>query len=114
MVAEVAGGGEVGRLAVLVAAVARDGRGRGESGIEPRPILGVQREAEHLQIVVTVLALAESRADDGRRNSLMLQHPARRHVGERDAVLAPYFGRGGENALEAPPAAGNVDEALVF
>ncbi len=58
MVAEVAGGGQIGRFAVLVAAVARDRGRRGEGGREPLPVLGVEREGEDAGVVGAVLALA--------------------------------------------------------
>ena len=112
--AEVAGRGEIGRLAVLVAAIARDRCRCSKGSVEARVVRAVEREAEDLQIVVAVLALAKPRTDDRGRHRLVLQHPTRRDVGDRNPVLAADLRRGGQNALERLPTAGYVDEALVF
>ena len=51
------------------------------------PIVVVQREREDRQIVIRMVSLAEPRADDHRRDGRMIERPARRDVGDRDAVL---------------------------
>ena len=93
MVAEIAGCGEIRRPAVFVAAIAGDRRRRGEGLVEPRAVLGVEREAESREVVGAVLALAEPRADDGRGDRLVLEHPARRDIGDRDAMLSRDLAR---------------------
>ena len=80
MMAEVAGGGEVGRLAVLVAAIAGDGLGAGEAAFQQCFVLVVERDFEHLEIVGAVLALAEARPDDAGGDGRMIEHPTGRDV----------------------------------
>ncbi len=114
MMAEVAGGGEIGRPAILVAAVAGDRRHRRESLGEARAILRVERKAEDFEVVGTMLALAQAGADDRRRDGVVFEHPAGRDVGDRDAVPVGDLPGRAEQALEGRPAAGDVDEALVL
>ena len=61
-----------------------------------------------------MVSLAEPRADDHRRDGRMIERPARRHIGDRDAVLLRDRVERAEDRLECAPAAGGVDEALVF
>ena len=82
--AEVAGGGEVGRAAVLVAAVAGD-------RIEFRLRLGqllpravVEREPEDPAVVLEVARFAGARAHDHPGDGGLLQRVADRHIGEGD------------------------------
>ena len=114
MMAEVARRGEEGRPAILVAAVAGNTGGVGQGGVDARMVLVVEGEGEQAQIVGPVLALAEPRADDDRGHRRLLEHPAGRDVGDRDAVAARDLGQRGEDALQHGPAADGVDEALVL
>ena len=114
MVAEVARGGEEGRPAILVAAVAGNAGGLREGGVDARTILLVEGEGEQAQIVGPVLALAEPRADDHGGDRRLLQDPAGRDVGDRDAVAAGHLGQRGQDGLQHGPAADRVDEALVL
>ena len=114
MVAEVAGRGEEGRPAVLVAAVAGDAGGLREGGVDARTILLVEREGEQAQIVGPVLALAQPRADDDGGDRRLLQDPAGRDIGDRDAVAARHLGQRGQHGLQHGPAADGVDEAPVL
>ena len=61
-----------------------------------------------------MLALGDPRADDRGGDRLVLQHPARRDVGDRDAVLVGDGVGAPQHALEDVPAAGRIDEALVL
>ena len=60
---------------------------RREGCVERGVVVGIEREAEDLEVVGAVLALAEPRADDRCGDGLVLEHPARGDVGDRDAVL---------------------------
>jgi hypothetical protein len=74
----------------------------------------VQGESKECEVVAAMLALAESRADDHRGDRILLEHPARGDVGDRDAVLDGNGLCRREDPLEHPPAADRVDEALVL
>ena len=88
MMAEVAGRGQERRAAVFVAAIAGDRLRRGERRVDQRAVLVVEGEGEDAEIVGAVLALAEPRADDDGGDRRLLEHPARRDIGDRDAMLA--------------------------
>ena len=76
MMAEIAGGGEEGRPAVFVAAIAGDALRGGQRRVDHRAVGGVEGEGEEPEIVGAVLALAEPGADDDRADRRLLEHPA--------------------------------------
>ena len=82
--------------------------------VDERLVVVVEGEGEEGRVVGPVLALAEPRADDDRRDGGLLEHPAGRDVGDGDAVLARDRREGPEKTLQDGPAADRVDEALVF
>ena len=61
-----------------------------------------------------MLVLAKSGADDGRRHRLVFENPARGNIGNRDLVLAGDLAACDQNVLKRLPAAGSIDETLVF
>ena len=61
-----------------------------------------------------MLALAEAGADDRRGDGRLVEHPARRDIGQRSAVLLRDAVERGQNALKDGPAADGIDEALVL
>ena len=115
MVAEVAGGGEEGRPAVFLAAIAGDaaagptrpGRCVSRSSV-------VEGEGEEREIGGAVLALAEARADDDGGDGGLLQHPARRDIGDGDAMPPRHRSSAASTRCRAVPAADLLDEAAVF
>ena len=114
MVAQIARGGQEGRPAIFIAAIAFDAFRRLERAIDQAAVLFIERKAEDPQIVGTVLALAQAGADDDGSDRLLLQHPARCDIGNRDAVLAGNRRERSENTLQHVPAADPIDEAHVF
>ena len=108
VMAEVARGGEKGRPAIFVAAIAGDAlRRRPSAASISRAVLVVEGEREEPQIVGAVLALAEPGADDDRGDRRLLEHPAGGDVGDRHAVLARDLASAREDALQdaQPPIA---------
>ncbi len=57
----------------------------GQGLVDRRPVVVVEGEGEEGGVVGPVLALAEARADDRRRDRRLFEHPARRDIGDRDA-----------------------------
>ena len=95
MVAEVAGGGEVGRAAVLVAAVAGDRGGRRRR----RPRAAARSSASSAKVKTRALSARcslsrDARADDDGGDGRVVEDPAGGDVRDRDAVLAGDLGRG--------------------
>ena len=80
MVAQITGCGEERRLAIFIAAIARDRPCLRKSCIEGGVILCVECKAEDIQIVIAVLTFAQTRPDDGGSHRLMFQHPAAGNV----------------------------------
>ena len=107
MVAEVARGGEEGRAAVLVAAIAGNRAAGGEGGLEAGVVLGVEGEGEGLEVGFPVVALAGPGTHDDRRHGRLVEHPAGRHIGDLHAMLFGNGTGGGEDPLEGvqPPMA---------
>ena len=60
-------------------------------------------KAKSLQIVRTMLALAQPGADDDRGDRRLFQHPASRDIGDGDLVLARDRVGGGEDGLQRLP-----------
>ena len=85
-----------------------------ERGVDARAVLLVEGEGEQAQIVGPVLALAQPRADDDGGDRRLLQDPAARDVGDRDAVAVRHLGERSQDGLQHGPAADRVDEALVL
>ncbi len=53
-------------------------------------------------------------ADDNGGHGAAVEHPARRHVGDRDAVLRGDWREGRQEALQAVPATGFVDDQAIL
>jgi hypothetical protein len=114
MVAEIARSGKEGWPAILVAAVTGNAGGPRERGVDAGTVVIVEGEGEQAQIVGAMLAFAEPRTDDHRGDRRLLEDPAGRDVGDRDAVPAGHLGQGGQDRLQHGPAADRIDEALVL
>ena len=114
VMAEVAGGGQEGGLAVFVAAVAGDGAQSGQRGGDCLPGGGVERELEQAQVILHVGALSQPRPDDHSAHRRLLQDIAAGHIGDGNPVAFSHLRQGAQERLEGFPAAGGVDEALVF
>ena len=77
-------------------------------------IFGIKREFEDIEVAGPMLGFGDARADDGRSDCRMFQHPATGDVGKRNAVLFSNGVGGRQQRLERIPTAGGIDEALVF
>jgi hypothetical protein len=84
--AEVAGGGQVRRAAVLVAAVPGDGHKRGRGLRDGLPVLRIQHQGEEPGVVLDVRAFPEASADDDRAHRRLVEDRPAGHVGHRDTV----------------------------
>ena len=114
VMAQVARGRQERRCPVLVAAVARNRRERGDGCLELGVILGRELKGAQPRVVLDVRALAQPRADDHRRHAPLLHDEARGHVGERHAVTIGHRPCRTQHALQRRPAAGRADEAPVL
>src|SRR6185503_2699679 len=81
VMAQVACRGQIGGTAVFIAAIARQGLGAGQGGSEKIMVPAVECEIEHSQIIAAVLSLSEPCPEDDRGHGLLLEHPARCHIG---------------------------------
>src|SRR5688572_5101512 len=61
-----------------------------------------------------MFALGDPRPDDGGTHRIVVQHPARRDVGDRHAVPFRDLAGRRENVLKWLPSTGGINEALVF
>jgi hypothetical protein len=85
-----------------------------KAGASRARVLRVQREAEEARLSGAVVAFGQPRADDHGADRRMLQHPARRDVGDGDAVPPGDRRDLAQQALEHGPAAHRADEAAVL
>ena len=114
MVAQVARGGEVRWLAILVTAVIRNRRQHADRAGDHLPVFRIERELEDALVVRDVLARSESRADDHARDGGLIEDISAGHVRHRDRMpLRDDLDRS-QQALHRGPAAGGADEPAVF
>src|SRR6266851_2294628 len=106
-----------GELAVFVAAVAdqlHQVAGFRDNGLDHRPIVGVERKAEHPGILGDVLRYAEPGADNHACDRRPVQDVANADIGDTDAMFVGDVLENGEQFLEQYPSAPGVDHVFVL
>ena len=111
---EVAGGGEVRRPAVLVAAVAADGGERRRCLREARAVLVVENQREDPRVVLEVRPLPEPCADDDRSHRRLVEDGTAGDVRHGDPMLPRDGSDGPGEELERVPSRRRLDEAVVL